>query len=73
MGSLFDGGTKQVQQQATQTALPQSEVQRLSGITGQQQAAIQQQNRRRPIKTVLGTPIQPVGNSSPSTFGLSNG
>lgn len=68
MGGLFDGGTKQVQQQATETALPQSEVRRLSGITGQTQAAVQQQ-RRRQVKTVLGTPIQPVGNSSPSTFG----
>jgi hypothetical protein len=67
MGGLFDSGTKQVQQQPVTTALPASEVSRLSAITGQQQAAA---NRKRlPPKTVLGTPVQPVGNSSPSTFG----
>lgn len=67
MGGLFDSGTKQVQQQPVTTALPQSEVNRLASITGQQQAVANR--KRQPIKTVLGTPAQPVGNSSPSTFG----
>jgi len=67
MGGLFDGGTKQVQQQPTQTQLPQSEVSRLSAITRQQQVG--QPQKRRPVPTVLGTPVQPVGNSSPATFG----
>lgn len=66
MGGLFDSGTKQVQQQPVQTALPQSEVTRLSSITGQQQAA---NRKRQPPRTVLGTPAQQVGNSSPATFG----
>lgn len=72
MGSLFGSNTRQVQQQATQTALPQSEVNRLSAITGQMtdaQRANLQKRRQQPANTVLGTPVQPVGNSSPSTFG----
>ncbi len=68
MGGLFDGGTKQVQQQATQTALPQAEVNRLASITGQQTQA-QFLKKRQPVKTVLGAPMQPIGNTSPSTFG----
>lgn len=66
MGGLFDSGTKQVQQQPVTTALPASEVARLAGITGQQQVA---NRKRQPAKTVLGTPVQQIGNSSPSTFG----
>jgi len=67
MGGLFDSGTKQVQQQPVQTALPQSEVNRLASITGQQAAVA---NKKRPqARTVLGTPVQQVGNSSPATFG----
>lgn len=66
MGGLFDSGTKQVQQQPVTTALPASEVTRLAGITGQQQAA---NKKRAPARTVLGGQAQPVGNSSPSTFG----
>ncbi len=66
MGGLFDSGTKQVQQQPIQTALPQSEVNRLAGITGQQQAVAK---KKQPARTVLGTPTQQVGDSAPSTFG----
>lgn len=67
MGGLFDGGTKEVKQQPIQTSLPASEVDRLASITGQQQRA--QQKKRQPARTVLGTPVQAVGDSSPSTFG----
>lgn len=67
MGGLFDSGTKQVTQQPTQSALPSSEVNRLAGITGQQ--ATLNQKKRVPVRTVLGSPIQPVGNSTPGTFG----
>jgi len=67
MGGLFDSGTKQVQQQPVTSALPASEVSRLAGITGQQQVAANR--KRQPAKTVLGTPVQQVGNSTPSTFG----
>lgn len=71
MGGLFDGGTKQVTQQPTQTALPASEVDRISGITGQQtdQQKALSLKRRGQAKTVLGSPIQPVGNTNPGTFG----
>ena len=72
MGGLFDSGTKQVQQQPTQTALSQSEVSRLSSITGQQQKSLQLKRRQQP-RTVLGTPAQSVGDSSPATFGFGNG
>jgi hypothetical protein len=67
MGGLFDGGTRQVQQQPIQSALPQSEVTRLSGITGQQQA-LQQQKKPRPPRTVLGVPTQQVGNASSTAY-----
>lgn len=69
MGGLFDSGTKQVTQQPTQSALPPSEVNRLAGITGQQTQAQINQKKRVPVRTVLGSPIQPVGNSTPGTFG----
>lgn len=68
MGGLFDSGTKQVQQQATTSALPQSEVTRLAGITGQQQKA--SLARRKPPQTILGVPVQPVGNTSPYAYGV---
>jgi len=70
MGSLFDSGTKQVSQQAVQTALPPSEVSRLASITGQQQNLLQKK-RQQPARTVLGAPIQQVGNTSPMPFGVS--
>lgn len=69
MGGLFDGGTKQVQQQPTQTALPPSEVNRLTSITGQMSdAQAIQKRRQQPAKTVLGTPVQPLGNSTPGAY-----
>lgn len=71
MGGLFDSGTKEVKQQATTSALDPSEVSRLSSITGQQQKAAQK--KRQPARTVLGTPVQQVGNTSPTTFGVTNG
>jgi hypothetical protein len=70
MGSLFDSGTKQVQQQAVQTALPPSEVNRLASITGQQQSSLLKK-RQQPARTVLGTPVQQVGNTSSMPFGVS--
>lgn len=72
MGGLFDSGTKQVQQQPIQSALPQSEVNRLAGITGQQQTAAQKK-KQLPARTVLGVPAQQIGNTSPTTYGLNNG
>lgn len=71
MGGLFDSGTKQVQQQPTTSPLSDTEVSRLSAITGQQQRA--GIKKRQQPRTVLGTPVQAVGNTSPSTYGLSNG
>lgn len=67
MGGLFDSGTREVQQQATQTPLSQGEVNRLSGITGQAQKAAAK--KRQPPRTVLGVPQQAVGNSTPTVFG----
>lgn len=71
MGGLFGNTTKSVPQTATQTPLSTAEVDRLSAITGQtQQRNTQQTKKRNPnAVTVLGTPVQQVGSSSPSTFG----
>ena len=72
MGSLFDSGTKEVKQQATQTALSPGEVSRLASVTGQQQK-VNARKRQQPPRTVLGVPVQSVGDSSPNSYGGSFG
>ena len=69
MGGLFDSGTREVKQQASVAPLSDAEATRLAGITGQNQKALAAR-KRPPVRTVLGAPVQQVGNSSPGAYGL---